>query len=108
MSDQEFDGEWDETTTFMRPIGAPTYADVLALPDGAEVIFLVGTEYHCMHVGESLRESLNQSLADANLLDQPEHVGIAELVVWVHPDDMSDEKRANIAALLLQYEADKS
>lgn len=107
--EEEFTHGWDETTTVMRPMMEPTYKDVFDIPNGAEVMLIVGQAYNCFNMSEGVRGDMRERLAEAGeeYLNHPEQVMIAELGLWVHADDISDEKRANIAAHLAALEAQR-
>lgn len=103
-----YDGDWDETTTMMRPIELPTYQQIWDLPDCAEVVLFAEGAYQAMNMHPRLRERMKEylELNEPERAEHPDQVYAAELCLWIHPDDMSDEKRANIAVLMLQYEAE--
>jgi hypothetical protein len=94
----EYDGNWSAQSTMIRPIEQPTYKDVFDIPDGAEVVFIGDGAYNCIQMVDEAREAMRKRLAEAGFADTPEEVLIADFVMWIHPDDMAEHKRAAMAA----------
>lgn len=106
MNDQAYDNGWNEDNTVMRPIQEPSYQDILDLPDGAEVMFFAEDQYNAGQMCAEMREHMLDRLRVAGPgYENPSEVGAAELVIWIHPDDMSDQKRAAISEYIERMRA---
>lgn len=101
MGTHQYDGDWTESTTIMRPIDNPTYQDVYDLPNGAEVMMFAADQYHCVNLTQEFKDLMRKMLDEQgpDFSEHPDEVLIAQVILWVHPDDMSDKMRANIAEL---------